>query len=71
MALTLMKVPGVVLLGEETPLIDRRGYVLPFPLRLGVRPDEALDVPPQYTRIIERMEFDPKKVIDIEAFGAN
>jgi hypothetical protein len=68
MALTLMKVPGVVLLGEETPLIDRRGYVLPFPLRLGVRPDEALDVPPQYTRIIERMEFDPKKVIDIEAF---
>jgi hypothetical protein len=68
MALTLMKVPGVLLLSEETPLIDRRGYVLPFPLRLGVHPDEVLDVPPQYTRIIERMEFDPKKVIDIEAF---
>jgi hypothetical protein len=68
MALTLLKTPGFLLLAEDTPLIDRQGDILPFPLRLGVRPEEEIDAPPRHTRIIKRMEFDPKKVIDIEFF---
>ena len=68
MALELMRHPDFRLLGEDTPLIDRRGRILPFPLRLGVHPDSETGVPPQYLRTVRRMEFDPKTLIDIEYF---
>lgn len=68
MALELMRRPGFMLLGEDTPLIDRRGRVLPFPLRVGVRPEQNPDIPPEYLRTVERMEFDPKTLIDIDYF---
>ena len=67
-ALELLRHPGFLLLGEDTPLIDRRGYILPFPLRLGVRPEQETGIPPQYLRTVKRMEFDPKTLIDIEYF---
>ena len=68
MALELMRQPGFFLLGEDTPLIDRRGHIFPFPLRLGVHPGQNTGVPPQYLRTVNRMEFDPKTLIDIEYF---
>jgi hypothetical protein len=68
MALALMRQPGFLLLGEDTPLISPNGRILPFPLRLGVRPEQKPDIPPQYLRTVERMEFDPKTLIDIEYF---
>ena len=68
MALELMRLPGFLLLGEDTPLIDRHGRILPFPLRFGVRPEQETGIPPQYLRTVNRMEFDPKTLIDIEYF---
>ncbi len=68
MALALLRQPDFLLLGEDTPLIDRQGRILPFPLRMGVRPEQQVDVPPQYLRTVNRMEFDPKTLIDIEYF---
>lgn len=68
MALSLLREPEFMLLSEDTPLIDRRGNMLPFPLRLGVRPEQRPDIPAQYLRTIRRMEFDPKTLIDIEYF---
>jgi hypothetical protein len=68
MALELMRQPGFCLLGEDTPLIDRHGRILPFPLRLGVHPDQDTGIPPQYLRTVNRMEFDPKTLVDIEYF---
>lgn len=68
MALELMRCPGFLLLGEDTPLIDRRGCILPFPLRLGARPEQETGVPSEYLRTVDRMEFDPKTLIDIEYF---
>jgi hypothetical protein len=68
MALELMRQPGFMLLGEDTPLINRRGQVLPFPLRVGVRPEQNPDIPAEYLRTVERMEFDPKTLIDIDYF---
>ncbi|HEX9831438.1 MAG TPA: hypothetical protein VGA94_07100 [Thermodesulfobacteriota bacterium] len=68
MGLELMRHPGFLLLGEDTPLIDRRGHILPFPLRLGVRPEQDTGIPSQYLRTMRRMEFDPKTLIDIEYF---
>lgn len=68
MALELLHHPGFSLLSEDTPLIDRRGWVLPFPLRLGVRPGQDTGIPQKYLRTMRRMEFDPKMLIDIEHF---
>lgn len=68
MALELLRQPGFQLLGEDTPLVDRRGRILPFPLRLGVRPGSPTGVPEQYLRTMRRMEFDPKTLIDISYF---
>lgn len=67
-ALRLLERPGFRLLGEDTPLIDRRGQILPFPLRLGVRPEQQTGIPARYLRTMNRMEFDPKTLIDIEYF---
>jgi hypothetical protein len=69
MALQLLRRPGFVLLGEDTPLVDRRGRLLPFPLRLGVRPEQETGIPPRYLRTVRRMEFDPKTLIDVEYFA--
>jgi len=68
MALKLLKHPGFFLLSEDTPLIDRRGRILPFPLRLGIRPGQHTGIPQQYLRTVRRMEFDPKTLIDIDYF---
>jgi len=69
MALELLRDPDFLLLGEDTPLIDRRGIILPFPLRLGIRPGQAAGIPPEHLRTVQRMEFDPKTLIDIEYFS--
>lgn len=69
MALELLHQPEFLLLSEDTPLVDRRGWLLPFPLRLGVRPEAQTEIPAQYLRTVRRMEFDPKTLIDIEYFA--
>ena len=68
LALDLLRKPGFLLLAEDTPLIDRRGRILPFPLRLGVRPGRDTGVPAEYLRTKPRMEFDPKTLIDLDYF---
>lgn len=67
-AINLLRKPEFLLLGEDTPLIDRRGWVRPFPLRLGIRADATTDIPPQFLRTMKRMEFEPKTLIDLDYF---
>lgn len=67
-AIDLLRRPEFLLLGEDTPLIDRRGWVLPFPLRLGLRADATTDIPPKFLRTMKRMEFEPKTLIDLDYF---
>lgn len=67
-ALRLLSQPGFWLLSEDTPLVNRRGEILPFPLRVGVRPESDHGIPEKYVRTMKRMEFDPKTLIDIEVF---
>jgi hypothetical protein len=67
-AINLLRKPEFLLLGEDTPLIDRRGWVLPFPLRLGLRADAHTDIPPKFLRTMKRMEFEPKTLIDLDYF---
>ncbi|MDQ3519750.1 MAG: hypothetical protein M3466_15295 [Gemmatimonadota bacterium] len=68
MALELLRQPDFELIGEDTPLVDRRGRILPFPLRLGVRPGHDVEIPAPHLRTVRRMEFDPKTLIDIDYF---
>ena len=58
----------VRLLAEDTPLLDLRGRLHPFPLRLSVNAVDADVLPPGSVRRIERMEFHPKFALDLRAF---
>jgi hypothetical protein len=69
LALELLSHPDFMLLGEDTPLVDRRGRIFPFPLRLGIKPGKECGIPAKYLRTVKRMEFDPKTLIDIDYFA--
>lgn len=69
LALRALRAEGVRLLSEDSPLLDRRGRIHPFPLRIGVNETDAPRLAGEHTRRIERMEFDPKLLLDIEAFA--
>ena len=56
------------LLSDDSPLLDRRGRVHPFPLRMGVNDGDAAELGEAGVRRIERMEFHPKYVLAVEAF---
>lgn len=67
LALNLLSTGEIKLLSEDSPLISRSGKLYPFPLRIGVRVgSEPSDIPSSYLRTVNRMEFDPKTLIDIE-----
>lgn len=59
----------VLLISEDTPLLDAHGRLHPFPLRIGINPTDADALPHGSVRRIERMEFHPKLVLDLEAFA--
>lgn len=68
LALRALRADGVRLISEDTPLIDRRGRLHPFPLRIGISPTDAERLPHNHVRRIERMEFHPKLVLELAAF---
>jgi hypothetical protein len=58
------------LISEDSPLIRQDGYLLPFPLRIGVHPQNVpSDIDARFTRMDKRIEFSPKISIDIRYFG--
>jgi hypothetical protein len=69
LALRALKADGVKLLSEDTPLLDRRGRLHPFPLPIGINPTEGADLDERHLRRLERMEFHAKLALDIEAFS--
>jgi hypothetical protein len=69
LALRMLQTDGIKLLSEDTPLLDRRGDLHPFPLRIGVNATDAATLPSDKVRRIERMEFHPKVVLEVGAFA--
>lgn len=72
LALELMKRGGCVLLSDDTPLVDRLGNVLPYPLRLSFRPDAHL--PEDWknaAQIFERRKHGPKLLIPTSALPSH
>lgn len=60
---------NIKLISEDSPLIGPQGQILPFPIRIGLHPEEVPPtIPKEYQRYFEREEFGPKILIDIEYF---
>jgi hypothetical protein len=67
LALELLRKPGVSLLSEDTPLVDREGRLWPFPVRFGVVGKEFRpDIPAESQRIFHRREHGSKVLIDVD-----
>ena len=69
LALRALQEEQLRLASEDTPLIDRRGWLHPFPLRIGINEGDAAELPPGRVRRLERMEFHPKLALEIDAFA--
>jgi hypothetical protein len=65
----LLAHPGVSVLSDDSPFIDRRGGVHAFPLRLGVLEAGGLGIPTEQLRRIDRMEFGPKYLVNYAHFA--
>ena len=61
--------PGVRLLSEDSPLMDRHGRLHPFPLRIGINATDAQHLPPDAVRRLERMELHPKLALEVASFA--
>lgn len=57
------------LISEDSPFVDRKGRVHPFPLRIGVLGTEPPPFPAEHVTFIRRMEFEPKHLVSLAAFG--
>lgn len=69
LALRALREDGTKLLSEDSPLIDARGRLHPFPLRIGINATDAAKLPSGQVRRIERMEFHAKYALELEAFA--
>jgi hypothetical protein len=65
LALRLLRSGHVKLLSEDSPLITRRGEVLPFPLRLGIVPGEEADIPAEHLYPVNFMRVGTKILVDV------
>lgn len=69
LTLELLKHPEVQLLSDDSPFIDRRGHVHAFPLRLGLLRGGEKEIPEEHYRVIQRMEFEPKVLLNFDYFA--
>jgi len=69
LALQLLQSEQVKLLSEDSPLITRRGEILPFPLRIGVRLGTELDIPAEHLQKVTQWDTDTKILVDINYFA--
>ena len=68
LGLHLMKHPEVGILSDDSPFIDREGRVHAYPLRIGLLPGSEVSVPAEHRRVIDRMEFGPKHLVNYSFF---
>ena len=69
LAAGLLRHAEIALLSDDSPLIDSKGDVHAFPLRLGLMPGSEGEIPPDHLRRINRMEFGPKFLVNYAYFA--
>ncbi len=67
--LEIARWPGVELLSDDTPLVDRAGKVWPFPLRLGVKEAPSW-LPARELAVFKRQHHGDKLLIPLDRLGA-
>jgi hypothetical protein len=65
----LIKSGKFKLIFEDSPLISRRGEILPFPLRMGILPGGEQDIPPQYLNQAKILRVGTKIMVDLGYFA--
>jgi hypothetical protein len=69
LALSLLGEQAVKLLSEDTPLIDHKGNILPFPLKLGLGAEQVPpDVPAEFVRTFVRDKWGAKTLLHLDYF---
>ncbi|MDX2463010.1 MAG: hypothetical protein QNK31_00735 [Porticoccus sp.] len=69
LAVELLKHAEVSLLSDDSPFVDRSGYIYAFPLRLGLLPGNLQDLKTEDYRTVERMEFSTKHLLNYTYFS--
>lgn len=64
----LLDWPEIKLLSDDSPMIDRRGRSLAFPLHLGLLKGQEDEIPAQYRRVVQRMEFGHKVLVNLDYY---
>lgn len=68
LGLHLLKHPEVRILSDDSPFIDRHGRAWAYPLRIGLLPGSEDSIPEEHRRVIDRMEFGPKHLVNYAFF---
>ncbi len=66
----LLRHRDVRLLSDDSPFVDASARVHAFPLHLGLLPGAEAEVPEQHRRVVRRMEFGPKILVNHEHFAS-
>ncbi len=69
LTLALLKNKSFSLLSEEVPLISNKGFLYPFPIRMGVIDGTTLEIPEEYLKKFKRSNYEPKTLIDVRFFS--
>ncbi|HNX80565.1 MAG TPA: hypothetical protein PKL77_00265 [Candidatus Omnitrophota bacterium] len=72
-SLTILNDPSseIKLISEDSPLMQKNGFLLPFPLRIGIDPRTPIpEVNQEFIRYTKRMGFPAKLTIDIRQFSS-
>jgi hypothetical protein len=69
LALSLLTNKDFSLLSEEVPLVSNKGFLYPFPIRMGVKEGTQLSIPEKFLKNFIRSHYQPKILIDVEYFS--
>jgi len=65
----LLRRPELQILSDDSPFVDSRGGLHAFPLHLGLLSGAEEEIPAEHRRMVDRMEFGPKFLINYEYFA--
>jgi hypothetical protein len=69
LALSLLSDPAIELISEDSPLLDYKGQLYPFPLRLGISKKQIPEnAPPNLVRKFERERWGTKYLLHTDYF---
>lgn len=67
--MNLLKNDNINLLSDDTPIIDRKGNIYPFPIRIGICNDfDITYIPNEFITTFNRRKFGQKKLVSYDFF---